>query len=1142
YFEDVEGYEPFLTEDIDRWTVVDQDGKATVFPAGVTFPHAGEPASFMTFNRTLTTPPLSEVYWGAHSGNQYFASFGSQQGATSNWLISEEQDHTVDYTLSFYAKSITENYGLETFRVGYSTTTNQLSDFIFLTTNETALTYWTKFSYTIPADAKYVAIRHNHTGFALLIDDITLGVIDDNAMPAEGFTVYLDGEEAETGLMDTEYVFENLVPGTYTAGVQANYYTGSSNIMEKEFTMQQGTPVTFVVEDNLGNLIEGASISIYYEGALVYTDVTTGGMANFQLYPGSYAYEVSAEELSTVSGNMEVTENPLEVNVVLNNFYDLQFVVSNSNGDLIDGATVMFDGQTQTTVAGYTTFVTAPGEFAYSVTHPDYAQVFSLLNVTADHTEEVTLPEITCEAPVGLSYEKDNNDVTLTWSEPVIGENGTWLHWDNLFDGVSIGTGGPVDFDVAQRFAVEDLQAHQNKFLTRVLFVPSEAACEYSIRVWTGGNIGAPETLVVDQVVENPVIDQWNEIFLETPVFVDGTEELWIGFRSNTTTGHPAGCDIGPAVDGKGNMINLAGTGWQTLLEVNPQMDYNWSVRGLIEEPANPARFENIAIVAEQPVHHAKHYFLESSQRIVEGFGEPRQLLGYNLYRNSEIQNAALIVDTSYFDADLSAGAYLYEVTAVYSNGCESAASNAVNVMIGSTVYNPPQNLIVEVNMDDVSLQWDAPAAPGEWLHFDNGENFEGIGLSEGGSFRVAARWTPDMLNAYPGSVISSLKLFPRSTGDAGFTVKIWKGENAVDLLYEQALENLSQDAWNTVTLDTPVAIDNTQELWVGYEVDHVAGDYPAGTDAGPAIAGFGDMVSLDGATWEMLSDYGMDYNWNVQVLVSPDNGMKAPEQILPNNPPQQINKPGTLVAGNLPMADKPQTSGDFLPDGYYVYRDNQRITGAPVQELYYVDYSVEPGTHIYFVTAVYGQNESEPSNVAEILVQGDLGKILGFVRDAETNIGIGAATITAVNADNGSLTKTTPFGSHYTMMLMPGNYDVTCIAEGYEPETVTGLPVIAGQNTPHTFYLQPQVDYLASVHEAAGESLRIYPNPSNGKVYIVSNKLKSIVITSIDGQIIHQAEAVADHYAVDHLPGGMYIVKAVTRSGTVFCEKLIVH
>ncbi len=62
-----------------------------------------------------------------------------------------------------------------------------------------------------------------------------------------------------------------------------------------------------------------------------------------------------------------------------------------------------------------------------------------------------------------------------------------------------------------------------------------EANCEYSIRVWTGANAA---NLIVDQLVDSPEILAWNEIQLQTPVQIDATEELWIGYKNNTQTGY----------------------------------------------------------------------------------------------------------------------------------------------------------------------------------------------------------------------------------------------------------------------------------------------------------------------------------------------------------------------------------------------------------------------------------------------------------------------------------------------------------------------------------------------------------------------------------------------------------------------------
>jgi hypothetical protein len=46
-----------------------------------------------------------------------------------------------------------------------------------------------------------------------------------------GFTVYLDGEVVKTGIQIKEYLFVNLPVGKYVAGVEANYGSGNSEIV-----------------------------------------------------------------------------------------------------------------------------------------------------------------------------------------------------------------------------------------------------------------------------------------------------------------------------------------------------------------------------------------------------------------------------------------------------------------------------------------------------------------------------------------------------------------------------------------------------------------------------------------------------------------------------------------------------------------------------------------------------------------------------------------------------------------------------------------------------------------------------------------------------------------------------------------------
>ena len=77
------------------------------------------------------------------------------------------------------------------------------------------------------------------------------------------------------------------------------------------------------------------------------------------------------------------------------------------------------------------------------------------------------------------------------------------------------------------------------------------------------------------------------------------------------------------------------------------------------------------------------------------------------------------------------------------------------------------------------------------------------------------------------------------SLANCTYTVKVWTGGSASDagtLVSSQVVSNPVLDDWNTVTLNTPVPLPPTGDVYVGYECSYTVGCYPAGCDAGPAV------------------------------------------------------------------------------------------------------------------------------------------------------------------------------------------------------------------------------------------------------------------------------------------------------------------
>jgi hypothetical protein len=201
-------------------------------------------------------------------------------------------------------------------------------------------------------------------------------------------------------------------------------------------------------------------------------------------------------------------------------------------------------------------------------------------------------------------------------------------------------------------------------------------------------------------------------------------------------------------------------------------------------------------------------------------------------------------------------------------------------------------------------------------------------------------------------------------------------------------------------------------------------------------------------------------------------------------------------------------------------------------------------GNHIYGVTAVYDNGESEKAGPVMIFIAGELGKIQGFVRDAVTNLSISEAAITASNTDNGALTYATPFGSHYVLFLSAGSYHLTCTADGYSPYVLENVDVENDMVKSYNFYLQPtEGEILTGISNQSVNSFEMYPNPASEYVVIAKEGVKYLQIIDQSGQVVYEnlpGES-QSRINLDKVPAGLYFVKIQTDTG-ISVEKLIVH
>jgi len=350
------------------------------------------------------------------------------------------------------------------------------------------------------------------------------------------------------------------------------------------------------------------------------------------------------------------------------------------------GYKVYRDGSLISTITNPATVVyddmgLALGTYSYTVT----AIYTSGESVPAGPVSVTIVPPL--EPPLDLTATVDGNDVTLNWTSPEPPQQGVWITWCNDVLGNSIGTNSAGVWDVAHRFDQTDLAPYQGDVITQVRFVPSYPDCVYTVKVWTGGTAAGAGPLVSSQVVSPFVEDEWNLVVLNTPVPIPNTGDVYIGYECNTQGGYPAGCDAGPQIEGKGNMMYFQGA-WATLTQLAPTLTYNWLIETFVAQGIALKAVE-LTPIAEQRSFDFSEGQLALQTKEIESQRD-RPVTGFKVYRDGVL--IGTITDpgvTTYIDLDLPNGTYLYGVTTVYTTGESDPAtvSATVNVVLAPIIF-----------------------------------------------------------------------------------------------------------------------------------------------------------------------------------------------------------------------------------------------------------------------------------------------------------------------------------------------------------------------------------------------------------------------------------------------------------------------
>lgn len=238
FTENFEAFTPFEINPSGRWTFVDGDGCETFGSQLFPFTNMGKPMAFIT----LDADRFNATY-AAKSGHKYMASFGAVSGSSNDWMISPELNGEAQ-TVSFFARSYSDTYGLERFEFLTSDTGIDTGAFKLVSQQTQVPVAWTRYSFEIPAGTKYFAIRcTSNQAFAFFVDDITFIPRENLAKDFEikGYNVFRDGVKLNASLIEeNEFVDSDSPSAQSVYRVSVVYDRGESPMSEGVSPVRSG--------------------------------------------------------------------------------------------------------------------------------------------------------------------------------------------------------------------------------------------------------------------------------------------------------------------------------------------------------------------------------------------------------------------------------------------------------------------------------------------------------------------------------------------------------------------------------------------------------------------------------------------------------------------------------------------------------------------------------------------------------------------------------------------------------------------------------------------------------------------------------------------------------------------------------------
>lgn len=510
--------------------------------------------------------------------------------------------------------------------------------------------------------------------------------------------------------------------------------------------------------------------------------------------------------------------------------------------------------------------------------------------------------------------------------------------------------GKDVDVYMGAEFSAEELSPYSDYEITGVnLYLCNEIK---SLEVM----VCSDKKTLASKKVTSIKANEMTYVAFDEPVAVPAGNALIAGYHVVYADGkYPIALDAGPILPG-GAMISFDGVGWYSITRVDKTFNNNVIVGArvrlkgtkemstLSKAPAVASPDASVSSPASASQGMLKRFSGKNLTELKETtmFGINRAVSraaeddkpvvkSFRLYCNGSLLTETEVKE---YTAALPYGTYTYAVSAVYSNGWESARSDAYSFVYRQPNLSPaPFGLSGTVEGKNLTLLWQSPQSANELSYQSKTSGSKAVGLTRAsgveGYFLIS--YSADELTDQVGNYITHIKYGLNDVNLNASSVVVYYDRN---LVYEQDVDVSTLVAGeNTIRLDSPVEIPAGREVCAGYYVQHDNGVKPNLTDEGPAVDEKGNWICT-GTSWKTLKSMNkdLDFNWRISAVLQKGN----------------IVIPAARAAAAPAMIT------------YTVYRDGVMLA----EDLFAPNYTVQNAADgTYTVTAVVGGVETAPSN-----------------------------------------------------------------------------------------------------------------------------------------------------------------------------------